>query len=116
MRSSHEKVILIICTNVTPKSNFVTSCVAEISYGYNLWLWLYTEEGTVDISVVGSLVQQVSNFSYLGMIISSDGSMDRELSARIWKASGAFNQLSNNNQHNVSDIQSCGSHNIVLQK
>ena len=55
----------------------------------------YTEEGTVDISVEGSLVQQVSNFTYLGVVISSDGSMDRELSARIWKASGAFNQLSN---------------------
>ena len=55
----------------------------------------YTEEGTVDISVEGSLVQQVSNFTYLGVVISSDGSMDCELSARIWKASGAFNQLSN---------------------
>ena len=47
----------------------------------------YTEEGTVDISVEGSLVQQVSNFTYLGVFISSDGSMDHELSARIWKAS-----------------------------
>ena len=41
----------------------------------------YTEEGTVDISVEGSLVQQVSNFTYLGVVISSDGSMDRDLSA-----------------------------------
>lgn len=55
----------------------------------------YTEEGTVDISVEGSQVQQVSDFTYLGVIISSDGTIDRELSARIRKASGAFNQLSN---------------------
>ena len=37
----------------------------------------YTEEGTIDISVEGSLVQQVSNFTYLVLVISSDGSMDR---------------------------------------
>ena len=55
----------------------------------------YTEEGTVDITVEGSSVQQVSDFTYLGVIISSDGTIDRELSARIQKASGAFNQLSN---------------------
>jgi hypothetical protein len=55
----------------------------------------YTEEGTVDITVEGSLVQQVSDFTYLGVIISSDGTIDRELSARIGKASGAFNQLVN---------------------
>ena len=41
----------------------------------------YTEEGTVDISVEGSLVQQVSNVTYLRVVISSDGSMDRDLSA-----------------------------------
>ena len=40
-------------------------------------------------------MQQVSDFTYLGVIISSDGTIDRELSARIRKASGAFNQLSN---------------------
>ena len=44
----------------------------------------------------GSLVShQVSNFAHHGVIISNDRSMDRELSARIWQASGAFNQLSN---------------------
>ena len=37
----------------------------------------YTEVGTVDISLEGSLVQQVSNFTYLGVFISNDGSMDR---------------------------------------
>ena len=29
VRSSNEKVTLIICTNVTIKTNFLTSCVAE---------------------------------------------------------------------------------------
>ena len=55
----------------------------------------YTEESTVDITVESSLLQQVSNFKYLGVNISSDGTIERELSARIQKASGAFNQLSN---------------------
>ena len=55
----------------------------------------FTKEGTVDITVEGSPVQQVSDFTYLGVIISSDGTIDRELSARIRKASGAFNQLNN---------------------
>ena len=57
--------------------------------------WPYTEEATVDITVEGLPIQQVSNFKYLGAIISSDRTIDRELSARIQKASGAFNQLSN---------------------
>ena len=55
----------------------------------------YTEESTVDITVDSSLLQQVSNFKYLGVNISSDGTIERELSARIQKASGAFNLLSN---------------------
>ena len=40
------------------------------------------------VQLDGSLVhvQQVSNYTYLGVVISSDRSMDRELSARIWKA------------------------------
>ena len=57
----------------------------------------YTKEVTVNITVKDTPVQQVSysDFTYLGTIISSDGTIDRELSARILKASGAFNQLSN---------------------
>ena len=55
----------------------------------------YTEESTVDITVDSSLLQQVSNFKYLGVNISSDGTIERELSARNRKASSAFNQLSN---------------------
>ena len=53
----------------------------------------YTEECSLDITVDTSPVHQVSHITYLGAIICSDGTIDRELSARIQKASGAFNQL-----------------------
>ena len=36
VRSSNEKVTLIICTNETPTAIFLASCVAETSYGYNV--------------------------------------------------------------------------------
>ena len=55
----------------------------------------FTKKGTVDITVEGSPVLEVSDFTYLGVIIYSDGTIDGELSARIQKASGAFNQLNN---------------------
>ena len=55
----------------------------------------YAEAATVDITIGDTAVHQVSNFTYLGTIISSDGTIDRDLSARIQKASGAYNQLSN---------------------
>ena len=35
------------------------------------------------------------HFKYLGVIISGDGNIDKELSARIQKSTGAFNLLSN---------------------
>ena len=54
----------------------------------------YCREDTLDINVEGRQIQQVSNFTYLGAIISADGTADRELSSRIQKASGAFYQLS----------------------
>ena len=54
----------------------------------------YTEQCSLDITVDTTPVQQVSHFKYLGAFIGSDGTIDRELSARIQKASGAFNQLS----------------------
>ena len=55
----------------------------------------YSETCMLDITVDNSLVEQVSDLTYLGSIISSDGSIDHELSARIQKASGAFYQLGN---------------------
>ncbi|MCP4473446.1 MAG: reverse transcriptase family protein [Gammaproteobacteria bacterium] len=53
----------------------------------------YTEKDTLDINVEGLPIEQVSNFKYLGTIISGDGTIDKELSTRIQKASGAFNLL-----------------------
>ena len=53
----------------------------------------YTEKDSLDITVDGEPVEQVSHFTYLGVIISADGTIDRELSVRIQKASGAFNKL-----------------------
>ena len=53
----------------------------------------YNEKSTLDLSIDGTPVEQVSNFTYLGAIISGDGNIDKELTARIKKASGAFNQL-----------------------
>ena len=35
-------------------------------------------------------IQQVSNFTYLGAVISGDGTIDEELSSRIQRALGAF--------------------------
>ena len=55
----------------------------------------YTKEATVNITVEDTPVQQVSDFTNIGTIISSDGTIDRKLSARIQKVSGAFNELSN---------------------
>ena len=36
VHSPIEKVILIMCTNATPIINFLISCAAETSYGYNV--------------------------------------------------------------------------------
>ena len=44
---------------------------------------LYTEEGTVEISVERSLEQQVSDFTYLEVIILNEGSMDREFCGKL---------------------------------
>ena len=53
----------------------------------------YTEKDTLDINVEGLPIEQVSDFKYLGTVISGDGTIDKELSTRIQKASGAFNLL-----------------------
>ncbi|KAI8502407.1 hypothetical protein Bbelb_199950 [Branchiostoma belcheri] len=53
----------------------------------------YTEEGTLNITVEGCLVEQVTTFTYLGTTFTSDGTMDTELARRIQRASGAFCQL-----------------------
>ena len=43
---------------------------------------LCTEEGAIEISVEGSLEQQVSDFTYLEVIILREGSLDREFCGR----------------------------------
>ena len=48
----------------------------------------YSKDDTGDIYVEGLPIQQVSSFTYLGAIISKNGTIDKELSARIQKASG----------------------------
>jgi hypothetical protein len=40
-------------------------------------------------------MRQVAQFNYLGATITSDGKIDKEISVRIGKATGAFNQLNN---------------------
>ena len=54
----------------------------------------YCRKDTLDINVEGLPIEQVSNFTYLGLIISANGTIDKELLSRIQKASGAFYQLS----------------------
>ena len=67
-----------------------------------LWLLVKTlpkapflKNRTLDITVDGSPVKQVTQFTYLGATITSDGKLAKEISVRIGKATGAFNQLYN---------------------
>ena len=50
---------------------------------------------TANITVEGNSVKQVTEFTYLGAKITSDGRIDKEISVRIHKSTGAFNQLNN---------------------
>ena len=54
----------------------------------------YTEACTLNTTEDGVRVEQVSLFTYLGAVISADGTLDKDLDNRIGKASGAFNSLS----------------------
>ena len=53
------------------------------------------ENRTIDITVDGNSAKQVTQFTYLGAKITSNGKIDKEISVRIGKATGAFNQLNN---------------------
>jgi hypothetical protein len=55
----------------------------------------FTKEDTLAITIGNKVVQQCSNFKYLGAIISSDNSLEKEIAVRIGKATGAFNRLNN---------------------
>ena len=54
----------------------------------------YTEACTLNTTVDDVRVEQVSHFTYLGAVISADGTLDKDLDNRIGNASGAFNSLS----------------------
>ena len=55
------------------------------------------------ISTDGTQLKMVNDFKYLNSVISSDGSLDKEMSARICKASQALSRLKIRvlNQHNI---------------
>ena len=55
------------------------------------------------ISIGGTQLKTVDHFKYLGRVISSDGSLDKVISARICKASQALGRLKTRvlNQHNI---------------
>ena len=55
----------------------------------------YTENDTLAISIGDEIVKQCSEFKYLGAIICGDNNLGKELTARIGKATGAFNRLNN---------------------
>ena len=55
------------------------------------------------ISIDGTQLKTVDDFKYLGSVISSDGSLDKEISVRMCKASQALGRLNIHvlNQHNI---------------
>ena len=53
----------------------------------------YIEDDYIELEIADEPVEQVSNFIYLGVTISGDGKIDRDLDVRIQRANGAFHQL-----------------------
>ena len=53
----------------------------------------YIEDDYIEIEVDGEPVEQVSIFIYLGVTISGDGKINKDLDVRIQRANGAFHQL-----------------------
>ena len=52
-----------------------------------------TEKPAPDITIEGESLKNVEDFTYLGSCLSSSGSLDKETSCRISKASSAFGRL-----------------------
>ena len=48
-----------------------------------------------NITVLGSTVETVNEFCYLGSIIQDDSSCDKDIRARLGKANGVFGRLTN---------------------
>ena len=67
-----------------------TKCMAVSKCAYHR---PYIEEDYIELEVNGEPVEQVSNFVYLGVTISEDGRIDRDLDIRVQRAYGAFHQL-----------------------
>ena len=55
------------------------------------------ENRTIDITVDDNSEKQVTQLTYLGFKITSDGTIDKEISVRIGKTTGAFNHYQLNN-------------------
>ena len=55
------------------------------------------------ITINGTLLKTVQDFKYLGSVISNDGSIDKEINARLCKASQALGRLKSRvlTQHNI---------------
>jgi exonuclease III len=65
----------------------------------------------------GEQVGSVDHFSYLGSFLSSDGSLDKEISNRISKAAASFSRLANglwNNSHISRSVKLCVYRSVVL--
>ena len=70
------------------KTNTMTVSVSSTQRPFN-------RQDVLDTTVYNEPIEQVAEFTYLGGTIRGDGDLDRELSIRIGKASGAFNSLNN---------------------
>ena len=56
----------------------------------------YIRDGSIELKIESEpLIKQFSNFVYLGVTISADGTIDSDLGVRMHRTNGAFHQLKN---------------------